>query len=226
MSSGGLAEYHGVDARHHRDRWLWRAHPPANHHLPELAPEADDRSGDPPLAAAERNSPGRCGQVSSPLPCCRAASAVTWTLECLRIHRTDSGLGWDLVTSWRAEQAFVHGSQPYSLADTHHRLFLYPPSSLILMRPIALFSLHGVAVWGLVATAVMTWAAVMISAAALGRRWWGLTAGSSCSRYVSPSRSWPSSDSRTSPSCAPLRSPPSSCSPRRTNGSGPPLPSV
>jgi arabinofuranan 3-O-arabinosyltransferase len=105
-----------------------------------------------------------------------AASAVTWTLECLRIHRTDSGLGWDLVTSWRAEQAFVHGSQPYSLADTHHRLFLYPPSSLILMRPIALFSLHGVAVWGLVATAAMTWAAVMISAAALGRRWWGLTA--------------------------------------------------
>jgi arabinofuranan 3-O-arabinosyltransferase len=105
-----------------------------------------------------------------------AASAVTWTLECLRIHRTDSGLGWDLVTSWRAEQAFVHGSQPYSLADTHHRLFLYPPSSLILMRPIGLLSLHAVAVWGLVATAVMTWAAVMISAAALGRRWWDLTA--------------------------------------------------
>lgn len=105
-----------------------------------------------------------------------ATSAVTWTLLCLRVDRTDAGLGWDLVTSWRAERAFARGAQPYLLGATDHRLYLYPPSALLVLRPLAALSLHEVQVLGLVATAVMSWAAVMISASVLGRRWWGLTA--------------------------------------------------
>jgi arabinofuranan 3-O-arabinosyltransferase len=106
-----------------------------------------------------------------------AASALTWALQCLRIDRTDGTLGWDLIASWRAEVVFAHGGQPYSTAATDNRLFLYPPSALLVDRPIAWMSLHQVAVFGLVATALLMWATIMISAAVLGRRWWGLTAG-------------------------------------------------
>jgi arabinofuranan 3-O-arabinosyltransferase len=105
-----------------------------------------------------------------------AASAVTWTLLCIRLDRHDTGLGWDLVTSWRAERVFAHGGQPYSLAATDHRLFLYPPSALLVDRPIAALSLREVQVIGLVATAALIWIGVMVASAALGRRWWGLTA--------------------------------------------------
>jgi arabinofuranan 3-O-arabinosyltransferase len=40
---------------------------------------------------------------------------------------------------------------------------------------VAVLSLHDVQILGLVATAAMAWAMVMLSSAALGRRWWGLT---------------------------------------------------
>ena len=106
-----------------------------------------------------------------------AASALTWALQCLRIDRNDHTLGWDFIASWRAEVVFAHGGQPYSVAATDGRLFLYPPSALLVDRPIAWMSLHGIAVFGLVATALFMWATIMISAAVLGRRWWGLTAG-------------------------------------------------
>jgi len=104
------------------------------------------------------------------------AAAVTWSQLCDHVYRTDAGLGWDLVTMWRAEVVFAHGGQPYFRAATANRLFLYPPSSLLVMRPIAWLSLHEVQLGGLMATAAVTWAAVMISAAAIGRKWWGLTA--------------------------------------------------
>jgi arabinofuranan 3-O-arabinosyltransferase len=55
-------------------------------------------------------------------------------------------------------------------------LFLYPPSSLLLLRPVAFVSLHAAQVGGLVLTAAMIWVTVMLSAQVLGRRWWGLAA--------------------------------------------------
>ncbi len=105
-----------------------------------------------------------------------AASAVLWVQSCVHLDRTDSALGWDMTTVWRAERVFARGGQPYSLAATDHRLFLYPPSCLLLLRPVAFVSLHVAQVGGLVLTAVMIWAAVMLSAHLLGRPWWGLSA--------------------------------------------------
>jgi arabinofuranan 3-O-arabinosyltransferase len=105
-----------------------------------------------------------------------AASAISWTLTSLRVRNEyGSGLGRDLVTVWRAEVVFAHGGQPYSQAATAHRLYLYPPSSLLVLRPLAVLSLHEVTVLGLAVTAGLAWAMVMITSAALGRRWWGLT---------------------------------------------------
>jgi arabinofuranan 3-O-arabinosyltransferase len=104
-----------------------------------------------------------------------AASALTWGLLLLRIDRTDSELGWDLVTVWRAEGVFAHGGQPYNRAATAGRLYLYPPSSLLVLRPLAVLSLHEVAVLGLISTAALAWGTVVVTSAALGRRWWGLT---------------------------------------------------
>ena len=122
------------------------------------------------------SSPARQGVAVTATVALWIASAVTWALVCLRLARTDTNLGWDLVTSYRAERVFARGGQPYSIAATDHRLYLYPPSALLVLRPLALLSLHQVQLLGLAATAVMMWAAVMISAAVLGMRWWGFTA--------------------------------------------------
>lgn len=104
------------------------------------------------------------------------ASALSWTLSCLRVdHRFGSGMGRDLVTVWRAERVFAHGGQPYSLVATGHRVYLYPPSSLLVLRPVALLSVHETQILGLVATAALAWATVMVTSAALRRSWWGLT---------------------------------------------------
>jgi arabinofuranan 3-O-arabinosyltransferase len=104
-----------------------------------------------------------------------AAAAHTWTLTLLRIDRRVPALGWDLVTVWRAESVFAHGGQPYNRVATAGRLYLYPPSSLLVLRPVAALSLREAQVLGLVATAALAWAVVMVTSAALGRRWWGLT---------------------------------------------------
>ncbi|MGH9172375.1 MAG: glycosyltransferase family 87 protein [Acidimicrobiales bacterium] len=104
------------------------------------------------------------------------AAAVTWSQLCYRIGRPHATLGWDLVTSWHAVVVFAHGGQPYDLAQTDNRLFLYPPSSLLLMRPIAALTLRQIQVVGLVVTAVAAWCAVMVSAHIAGRRWYGPTA--------------------------------------------------
>lgn len=103
-------------------------------------------------------------------------AAFFWTRLCLHVSRSDTGLGWDLVTSWRATVVFAHGGQPYTRAQTAGRLFLYPPSSLLLMRPIALLTLKQVQLMGLAVTAVAAWASVMASVALVGRRWYGPTA--------------------------------------------------
>lgn len=108
-----------------------------------------------------------------------------WSWQCVRIDRLDMAtpydrvngiLGRDLVTCWRAARVFAAGGQPYSLAATGNRLFEYPPSALLFFRPIASLSQHQVGVLGLVGAAVLMWATVMCAAAALGRRWCGLTA--------------------------------------------------
>jgi arabinofuranan 3-O-arabinosyltransferase len=104
------------------------------------------------------------------------ASAIVWALLCTHVSHTGANLGWDLVTSWRATVVFVHGGPPYTPSAIGGRGFVYPPSSLLLMSPIAALSLRQIQLLGLVVTAVTAWVAVMISAAAAGRRWWGLTA--------------------------------------------------
>jgi hypothetical protein len=86
-------------------------------------------------------------------------------------------LGFDLLFAWRAERLFAHGGQPYSIKE-----FVYPPSSLLLFRPIAGLSQHDLTVGGLVATLLLAGAGVMIAAAALGFRWWGPVAA--CSLLV------------------------------------------
>jgi arabinofuranan 3-O-arabinosyltransferase len=114
-----------------------------------------------------------------------AVAAAEWTWQCLRIDRLDMAtaydrangvLGWDIVTLWRATHVFAAGGQPYSLTATGNRLFVYPPSALLLFRPVAALTQHDVGVVGLVGAAILTWATVMCSAAVLGRRWCGLTA--------------------------------------------------
>jgi arabinofuranan 3-O-arabinosyltransferase len=104
-----------------------------------------------------------------------AWGGVVWTWSRLYFHYVqERSLGFDLLFAWRAERLFAHGGQPYSITA-----FVYPPSSLLLFRPIAGLSQHELMVGGLVATLLVAGAAVMITAAALGFRWWGpMAAGS------------------------------------------------
>ncbi len=106
---------------------------------------------------------------------CWAGAAVTWALYCLHLDRTDRTLGWDLIASFRAEVVFVHGGQPYSRAATDGRLFVYPPSALLLDRPLASLTIGQAEIFGLVATAVLMWLTVIVSSSLLGRRPFGLT---------------------------------------------------
>lgn len=77
-------------------------------------------------------------------------------------------LGWDLLTAWRAEKAFAHGGPPYAV-----KAFVYPPSCLIVLRPLAALNAHQLAVGGLVAVTVLAWVSVMVTASAIGLKWWG-----------------------------------------------------
>ena len=60
---------------------------------------------------------------------------------------------------------------PYSV-----KAFVYPPSSLLLLRPLAPLTHHQLVVGGLVATEVIGTLCVMLTAVAIGARWWGPTA--------------------------------------------------
>ena len=102
-----------------------------------------------------------------------AGVVVTWTRLYFRTIG-DRPLGFDLLFAWRAERLFAHGGQPYSIAS-----FVYPPSCLLLLRPIAGLSQHQLAAGALVATLLAAGAGVMIAAAALGLRWWGPVAACS-----------------------------------------------
>jgi arabinofuranan 3-O-arabinosyltransferase len=99
-----------------------------------------------------------------------AGAAISWVLL-YRLTDGNKRLGWDLLSTWRAENAFAHGAEPYAV-----KAFVYPPSCLIVLRPIAALTQHQLTVGGLVATTVIACVSVMIVAFAIGVRWWGPTA--------------------------------------------------
>lgn len=99
-----------------------------------------------------------------------AAAAASWVLLYRRVDGQKT-LGWDLLTTWRAEKVFAHGGEPYAV-----KAFVYPPSCLIVLRPLAALTEHELTIGGLVATAVIACVSVMIVAVAIGARWWGPTA--------------------------------------------------
>lgn len=94
-------------------------------------------------------------------------AAVSWTL----LYRdVDAKPGADLLYAWRAEKLFAAGSAPYAVKG-----FVYPPSSLLLLRPLAWLSEHQLVVGGLVATMVIAWIAVIVTSSALKLVPWGAT---------------------------------------------------
>ncbi len=97
-------------------------------------------------------------------------AAYSW-VGLYRLTDGGGGLGWDLLTPWRAEKIFAHGGAPYTV-----KAFVYPPSCLLLLRPLGALTRHQITVGGLVAVVVLAWVSVMLSAHALGKRWWGITA--------------------------------------------------
>jgi arabinofuranan 3-O-arabinosyltransferase len=100
------------------------------------------------------------------------AAAVSWGLL-YRSILVEKKLGWDLLTAWRAENAFAHGGAPYAV-----KAFVYPPSCLIVLRPLAGLNAHQLTVGGLVCVTVLAWLSVMVAATAIGLKWWGpVTAG-------------------------------------------------
>ena len=99
-------------------------------------------------------------------------AVASWIALYLVIVR-EKTLGWDILISWHAEQLFVHGGAPYSVSS-----FVYPPSSLVLLAPLAPLSRHQLTIGGLVVTALIAWASVLVAARAIGIRLLGpVTAG-------------------------------------------------
>jgi arabinofuranan 3-O-arabinosyltransferase len=99
-----------------------------------------------------------------------AGAAVSW-VQLYWVTDHQALLGRDLLTAWHAELLFAHGAEPYSLTT-----FVYPPSCVVLLRPLAALTEHQLTLGGLIATTVAAGAAVLIGAVALGWRWWGPTA--------------------------------------------------
>jgi arabinofuranan 3-O-arabinosyltransferase len=135
---------------------------------------------EPPPGFAERLIRPLAAKLGSIHVSRRAAGTATvlaWLLAAwswvglYRMTDRGSGLGWDLLTTWRAEKVFAHGGAPYAV-----KAFLYPPSCLLLLRPLGSLTRHQLTVGGLVVTLVVAWVSVMLGALALGRKWWGLTA--------------------------------------------------
>jgi Glycosyltransferase family 87 len=94
-------------------------------------------------------------------------AVASWIALYLIIVR-ERTLGWDILISWHAEQLFVHGGKPYSITA-----FVYPPSSLVLLAPLAALNRHQLTVGGLVATALVAWGSVLVAARAIGIRLFG-----------------------------------------------------
>ncbi len=136
----------------------------------------DERPHEHPEPRAHTSKLGRL-RPSAPMAAIGVVTAAVWTwalLSWIQLYHQIHGqtkLGWDLRTSWDAERLFVYGGAPYSIKG-----FVYPPSCLLVLRPIAGLSLHQLVTGGLVATEVIATLSVMLTAAAIGARWWGPTA--------------------------------------------------
>ncbi|MGO9341372.1 MAG: glycosyltransferase family 87 protein [Acidimicrobiales bacterium] len=97
-------------------------------------------------------------------------AVISW-VNLYRQFDPQTKLGSDLHSTWAAEKLFVYGGAPYSV-----KAFVYPPSCLLLLRPIAALTQHQLVTGGLVATEVIATLSVMLTAIAIGARWWGPTA--------------------------------------------------
>jgi hypothetical protein len=89
-------------------------------------------------------------------------AVISWIALYHRISG-ETRLGWDLLTPWRAEKLFVHGGKPYSVSA-----FVYPPSCLVLLVPLAWLDSHQLTIGGLVATALVACASAVIALRAIG----------------------------------------------------------
>ena len=111
-----------------------------------------------PLSTVRAWSNGSRGDFATS-DCPRAAVGfLTVAAWCLAVYSwvglyrlTDrgSGLGWDLLTPWRAERIFAHGGAPYAVKPSS-----IPPSCLLLLRPLGSLTRHQLTVGGLVGTLV------------------------------------------------------------------------
>jgi arabinofuranan 3-O-arabinosyltransferase len=132
------------------------------------SPDSSDATSVPPDSGGSRRISYRLAATATSI--LWAGAAISWVLL-YRLIDPEKTLGWDLLTTWRAENAFAHGGEPYAV-----KAFVYPPSCLVLLRPLAALDHHQLTVGGLVATAVIACASVLVAGVAIGVRWWGPTA--------------------------------------------------
>ena len=139
----------------------------------DAGPEVVDQADGVQAASAGRRLAAMARRPAAAMTATVAAWCVavyTWG-HLWRETRPGGGLGWDLLITWRAEKVFALGGAPYAV-----KAFVYPPSCLLVLRPLAALSHDQLTVGGLAVTFALVWAAVMLTANALGLRWWGLTA--------------------------------------------------
>ena len=123
------------------------------------------------IKAVRRFGLAWCSPVST------IAAAAVWLLDVRdligRYQSTEqvAPLGFDLTFSWQAAKAFLSGGHPY--ADPN---FNYPPSNLLFSWPLGLFHFRSLLHPVLIAAILLIVLSVMMSAAAVGLRWWGLAA--------------------------------------------------
>lgn len=99
-------------------------------------------------------------------------AAAEWNLLYGIALRHVPPAGYDLDFSIAAEHAFLAGANPYTTVPG----FVYPPSHLIVMLPLAAFSQATDTHYAELALIVALAMTAMCSAKLLGRRYWGLTA--------------------------------------------------
>jgi arabinofuranan 3-O-arabinosyltransferase len=143
---------------------------------PSEAALLDDRPEDHPEPSRESSTWQRL-RPAAPTAAIAAVTAAVWVravfswIDLYRRMDPQTTLGWDLRPTWQAERLFVYGGAPYSV-----KAFVYPPSCLLVLRPLAALTQHQLVTGGLVATEVIGSVCVLLTAVAIGARWWGPTA--------------------------------------------------
>jgi len=136
----------------------------------------EERPEDPTPPSSEIST-WRKWRPTAPFAAIGIVTAAVWAravfswIDLYRRMDPQSTLGWDLRPTWQAERLFVYGGAPYSV-----KAFVYPPSCLLVLRPLAALTHHQLVTGGLVATEVIGTVCVMSTAVAIGARWWGPTA--------------------------------------------------